>query len=400
MPRPVPAPDVTVPGRFALLFAAQFAAVGVLMPFLPAVLAGHGLTPGQIAAVLATGSAVRLLAAPAVGRGADGFGDARSILVLAAALATVAVSAFAWAPSLGGQALGLPGYAVLIGVAVLHAMMSAPVVPLSDALCLGASRDLRFDYGRVRSAGSASYIVAAIAAGVAVQWAGPVAVIWLAVAAYLATALAARGLPTLPTTGGGRTGFLAPFADPAFRWLLPLSALIQGSHALYYGFSTLHWTAAGLSPSVIGLLWGEGVVVEVALFLWGRPLADRLGPAGLAAVAALAGVLRWSVLAETTWLPALAVVQLLHALTFGCMHLGAMRVLGGMPPGQAATAQTLHASIGVGLASGLLTLGCGPLYAAYGGGAFWAMAALCGLALPLAALLRAALERRPRLPAG
>jgi PPP family 3-phenylpropionic acid transporter len=408
--RRVPAPDVTVPGRFAVLFAAQFAAVGVLMPFLPAVLAGHGLTPGQIAVVLATGSAVRLLAAPAVGRGADGFGDARSILVLAAALATFTVSAFAWAPSLGapslgapslgGPVLGLPAYAALIGVAILHAMVSAPVVPLSDTLCLAAAGRLRFDYGRVRSAGSASYIVAAIAAGVAVQWAGPVVVIWLAAAAFLATALAARGLPALPTTGGGRGGFLAPFADPAFRWLLPLSGLIQGSHALYYGFSTLHWTAAGLSPSVIGLLWGEGVVVEVALFLWGRPLADRLGPAGLAAVAALAGVLRWSVLAETTWLPALVVVQLLHALTFGCMHLGAMRVLGGMPPGQAATAQTLHASVGVGLASGLLTLGCGPLYAAYGGVGFWAMAALCGLALPLAALLQAALKRRQRLPTG
>ncbi|RYJ02862.1 MAG: hypothetical protein EON47_06145, partial [Acetobacteraceae bacterium] len=244
------------------------------------------------------------------------------------------------------------------------------------------------------------YILAAILAGAAVQWAGPVAVIWLAAGAFLLTALAARGLPAMPGTGGGRTGFAAPFADPAFRCLLPLSALIQGSHALYYGFSTLHWTAAGLSPSVIGLLWGEGVVVEVALFLWGRPLADRLGPAGLAAVAALAGVLRWSVLAETTWLPALAVVQLLHALTFGCMHLGAMRVLGGMPPGQAATAQTLHASLGVGLASGLLTLGCGPLYAAFGGGGFWAMAALCGMALPLAVLLQAALKRRPRLSIG
>ncbi|MFC7691724.1 MFS transporter [Paeniroseomonas aquatica] len=246
-------PDRAVPARFALLFAAQFAAVGVLMPFLPAVLAGHGLTPGQIAVVLATGSAVRLLAAPAVGRGADGLGDARTILVLAAALATGTITGFAWAPG-----LGLPAYGALIALAVLHAMVSAPVVPLSDALCLGASRSLRFDYGRVRSAGSASYIAAAIGAGLAVQYAGPVVVIWLAAGCFLLTALAARGLPPLPAGGGGRRGFAAPFADPAFRCILPLSALIQGSHALYYGFSTLHWTAAGLSPAVIGLLWGRG----------------------------------------------------------------------------------------------------------------------------------------------
>ena len=377
---------LSAPPRFALLYAAQFATVGVLQPFLPAVLAGHGLTPGQIAAILALASAVRLLAAPAVGRGADGIGDARSILVLAAGLAACMVTGFAWAP----------GFGALAAVAMLHALVSAPVVPLSDALCLSAARRLGFDYGRARSAGSASYIAAAVLAGFAVQAVGAVAVIWIASLCYLLTVLAARGLPRLEATGGGRGGFRAPFREPAFRWLLPLSALIQGSHALYYGFATLHWQATGLSSGVIGLLWAEGVVVEVLLFLsWGRPLMERLGPGGMALLAASAGLLRWSVTASTSWLPALIAVQLLHALTFGAMHLAAMRVLGGLPPGQAATAQTLHASLGTGLAMGVLTYLCGPLYASFGGAGFWAMAGLCALALPLAMQLRAVLRRRP-----
>ncbi|MFC7475328.1 MFS transporter [Dankookia sp. GCM10030260] len=368
------------PSRFALLFAAQFAAVGVLMPFLPAVLRDHGLTAQQIALVLATGSAVRLLAAPAVGRGADGFGDARTILVLAAALAACTVCGFALAQ----------GFAALLLVAALHAMVNAPVVPLSDALCLGAARERRFDYGRVRSAGSLAFILAAVAAGQAVEWLGVTSIVWLAAGCLGLTALAARGLPAERAAARGRGGFMAPFAVPAFRRILPLSALIQGSHALYYGFGTLHWQAAGLSPGVIGLLWAEGVVAEVALFLWGKPLVERLGASGLAALAAGAGVIRWGVTAETVWLPALATVQLLHAVTFGAQHLAAMRVLGGMPPAQAATAQTLHASIGVGLASGLLTFASGPLYAAWGAQGFWAMAGLCALALPLAFRLRRA----------
>ncbi|WP_165943475.1 MFS transporter [Roseicella aquatilis] len=367
-----------VPSRFALLFAAQFAALGVLMPFLPAVLKSHGLDARQIALVLATGSAVRLLAAPAVGRGADGFGDARTILVLAAACATATVTGFAWAG----------GFAALLLVAALHAMVNAPVIPLTDALCLSASRERGFDYGRVRSAGSLAFILAAVAAGQAVEWLGITSIVWLAALCLGLTALSARGLPSLRGARGGRGGFRAPFASAAFRRILPLSALIQGSHALYYGFGTLHWQAAGLSPGVIGLLWAEGVVAEVALFLWGRPLVERLGAPGLALLAAGAGVLRWGVMAETTWLPALAAAQLLHALTFGAQHLAAMRVLGGLPPAQAATAQTLHASLGVGLASGLLTFASGPLYAALGGAGFWAMAGLCALALPLAWRLR------------
>ncbi len=172
--------------------------------------------------------------------------------------------------------------------------------------------------------------------------------------------------------------------------------VIQGSHALYYGFASIHWAAAGHSAAVIGLLWAEGVVAEVALFFWGRRLADRLGPVGLSLLAAGAGALRWAVTAETAALPALAAVQLLHAATFGAQHLAAMRVLMRIVPAPmaAATAQTLHASLGVGLASGALMLASGPLYAALGGAAFWAMAGLCAAALPAAWRLRRALPSR------
>lgn len=371
---------MTVPARFALLFAAQFAAVGVVLPFLPAVLAGHGLTPSEISIVLAAGAAVRLLAAPLIGARADGLGDPRRVLALAAVLAGCAASGFAL----------LQGFAALLLVNLVHSLCLAPVVPLSDALSLGASRRLRFDYGRVRSAGSASFIVAAAAAGQAVAWGGPDTVVWLFALCLVLTGWAASGLPPEPPAGRGRGSFGAPFRNVAFRRLLPVSALIQGSHALYYGFGTIHWQAAGLSPGVIGVLWAEGVVAEVALFLWGRRLADRLGPAGLATLAAAAGAVRWAVTAETTWLPALAVVQVLHGATFGAMHLAAMRVLAGLPLNQAATAQTLHSSLGVGVASGLLLLASGGLYARFGGTAFWAMAGLCGLALPLAWRLRAA----------
>jgi PPP family 3-phenylpropionic acid transporter len=375
-----------VPHRYALLFTAQFAAVGVMLPFLPAVLAAQGLGATQVAAVLAAGSAVRLLAAPLLGRGADLLGDPRRVLAAGALGAALASCGYALAP---------PAFAALLLVAVLHALAIAPVIPISDALAVQAARREGFDYGRVRSAGSVAFIAAAVLAGQLASLAGVLAVVWLYAACHLATAAAGAALPAAPAVerrrrGGG--GIAAPFRDAAFRWVLPLSALVQGSHAFYYGFATLHWQAAGHSASVIGLLWAEGVIAEVALFLWGRRIADRLGAPGLAALAALAGLARWSVTAETTWLPALAAAQVLHGITFGAMHLAAMRVMARQPPERAATAQTLHASLGVGFVSGALTLASGPLYAAAGGAGFWAMAGLCALALPLAAGLRRALR--------
>jgi PPP family 3-phenylpropionic acid transporter len=52
-----------------------------------------------------------------------------------------------------------------------------------------------------------------------------------------------------------------------------------------------------------------------------------------------------------------------------------------------ATALTLY-STGIGLATALVTLASGPLYAQLGARAFWVMAALCASALPVALSLR------------
>jgi PPP family 3-phenylpropionic acid transporter len=80
-------------------------------------------------------------------------------------------------------------------------------------------------------------------------------------------------------------------------------------------------------------------------------------------------------------LPA-AVLQLLHALTFGATHLGAMNFLSRtVPPGAAASAQALYSGASAGIGSGIVMLGAGALYANYGGRAYLFMAALSALGL-------------------
>ena len=369
---------LSAPVGFALLWAAQFFAFGAMMPFLPAILAEGGLTAAQVGAVMAAGSLVRLLAAPIGGLLADRAADIRRVLALACLLAALTALGY-------GLAAGL---AALLAVQVLHSLLAAPVMPLSDALALGAVRAGRFDYARVRAVGSVAFIIGAVAAGQAAELAGPRAAAWLLAAGLLVASLAALRLPAVPPRPReAKPSLWAPLAEPGFRRILLPAALIQGSHAVYYGFSTLHWQAAGLGSGFVGLLWGLGVAAEVVLFVYGRALADRLGLRGLALLAALAGVLRWSVSAWTTAPAALVVVQLLHGATFGAMHLAAMRALLALPPGLAGRAQALLAAA-VSAATGALIWASGPLYTSLGGGAFWAMAALCALAAPLAWRLR------------
>lgn len=371
--------DSTAARRLALFYAAVFAGPGVTLPFLPAFLALQGLTPSEVAAALAAQQVARLLSGPLIGRAADGTGRRALVAALSAAAAAAASLLL----------LAAPGPLTLAMACALTGALAAPLVPLGDALALRAASLGLCDFGRVRSVGSISFIGGTLAGGVAVRHLGPGIVPWAMAAGYVATSASALLLPGLGTARAkGRGLGLAMLRNRGFLLLLLASGLTQGSHAMHYGFSVLWWQRAGIGPDVSGVLWTVGVVAEIALLMGARDVAGRAGPAGLLAIGAVAGVLRWGATAVTVdpWL--LAPLQLLHALTFGATMLGAAGMIARLvPPELGATAQTLHAAFGPGLATMLLTAASGPLYARFGGAAFLAMAAACAAALIPAALL-------------
>jgi PPP family 3-phenylpropionic acid transporter len=175
-----------------------------------------------------------------------------------------------------------------------------------------------------------------------------------------------------------------------YRRLLIAAALLGGSHALHDSFSVIRWRSAGLDFFTVSALWSESVFAEVAVFLLIGPWLVRwIGPSGAMALAAGAGVVRWTVAASTTSPDLLACIQPLHGLTFALFHLAAIQLIVAVVPLRlAATAQAIYGTLCVGLAIALLTFASGLLYARAGGEAFVFMAALCLLALPICAGLR------------
>jgi hypothetical protein len=83
---------------------------------------------------------------------------------------------------------------------------------------------------------------------------------------------------------------------PLYRRVVLIAALVLGSHAMHDSFAVIMWRAAGIGPGTA--LWSLSVAAEVTVFLFaGRPLLDRLDPAGAAMLAAAAGIVRWTVMA-------------------------------------------------------------------------------------------------------
>jgi PPP family 3-phenylpropionic acid transporter len=171
--------------------------------------------------------------------------------------------------------------------------------------------------------------------------------------------------------------------------LLVAAALIQGSHATFYNLSTMHWEDHGISKTVAGALWAEGILAEIVLFFVAPWTADRCRPTTLLLLGGAAAIVRWTILGTTTSLPWLFASSWLHALTFGCTYLGSLRALDRrVPAHQRVTAQGLlgAATSGVGMVVGGLVGGFA--YQRWEGRAFLTMAAFAGLGLLLAWRLR------------
>lgn len=356
--------------RMALFFAATFAVTGVHLPFWPVWLAAQDQSPAAIGLLLAVGVWVRIVSNPLIADLADRSGQRRRPMLW---LAWGSLGVF----SLFAVATGFPQ---LLLVSLLFGCLWAPLIPLGDDLALLIAYAEGRDYGRIRVWGSISFIVTASLAGWLLAGSGATGILWLLLGLLLANALVCRLLPDRRVTKPDRTLGLPLrqlLRQRDYALFVLAAGLLQASHAVYYGFGSLHWRSAGLGDRLIGLLWSEGVLAEILLFAFSAGILRRIGPLNLLLLGAGGGIVRWTLTAATSDPLALVGLQLLHGLTFGAAHLGAMHYMArAVPPGLTASAQSLYSALTGGIFLGGALILSGPLYAHAGGAAFLAMAAM------------------------
>ena len=376
--------------RLSLFYAATFLAIGISMPFWPVWLHGRGLNAAEIGIVLSTGMWVRAFTNPLIAQLADRYGRPDRMVAVLAWIALASNAAY----------LGVDGFWPILLIGIVGGAAYSAMFPMGDAVTMLKVRDGAVDYGHVRLWGSLAFILAATAGGRIIAGQPTELILWLVIGCMALQLGVVYGLPRSRTAGTARLGtpLIAIARDRPFVAFVAVASLLQASHAVYYGFATLHWQAAGYDATVIGALWAEGVIAEVVLFAVSKRVFARMTPLSLLALAATAGVVRWAVLGSTTALPALIAVQGLHAFTFGATHLAAMhQIARTVPAAHGATAQSFYSSFAGGLSMAAAMLVSGWLYARFGGLAFFAMAgiSLAG-GLAIVALVRATGSRSGR----
>lgn len=375
--------------RLSLFYAAFFALIGVQQPFWPLWLASKGLGVAEIGIALAVGIGIKALSAPLAAHFADRSGDGRRLIRVLATTSLGAFCLFALAD----------GFWPIVVVSVLFYGLWPPVMSLTESITVRAARQGVLNYGRVRLWGSVSFIVVALASGQTLVVLPAQAVFWVSLALLAFAVVACRRLPDAPVAASHsrRLPIVEVLRNRSFVAVIAACALIQGSHAVYYAFATLHWRAAGYSEAVIGALWAEGVIAEIILFAFDRPLLARLGAGGLIVLAGACGGVRWLGTGLSAELPALVALQALHAFSFGAAHIGAMAFIAGrVAPGVTATAQSLYSGLVWGVGLGSMLLAAGWLYRDLGGSAFQAMAVVALAGVLVAAPVAVSARRFPR----
>jgi len=354
--------------RLAAFYAAIFVVFGIQLPFFPVWLKAKGLDAGMIGVVLAAPIIVRVFSITLATRVVDRRDALRAAIMMASA-----------ASVLGYTLVGLAnGPAAILAAYAVAALVFTPLLPLADTYALKGLHQRGRAYGPVRLWGSAAFIVGTFIAGIATDTIPARHLIWLIVAGYGISALAATLLAPLstsaPPAGETQPAARGLLRDPAFLAGVAAASLIQASHAVYYSFSALAWGAAGLDGTTIAGLWALGVIAEIVLFALQGRLPRLVTPTVLLMIGGLGGALRWGVMALDPPSSALPLLQLLHAASFGATHLGMLGfVAAKAPAGQGATAQG-YLAVALGTTMAVATGISGLLYAAFGSLAYAAMA--------------------------
>ncbi len=264
------------------------------------------------------------------------------------------------------------------------------VIATTDALTLThVQHHPSEDYGRIRSWGSAGFIVGGFLLALLVHLIGRVAVPPVLAALLFLTAVVA--ICSAATSTPSRGSQLADAArtlqrSSIVRRLLFVSFVNRLAVQGLYIFLPLHLQDLGVTDALIPAYWSIGVLSEIVLLRLAPQLFGARTPRTMLCFCFAVCVLQYALTAMITNPWVLLPVMLLHGVTFGVWYYTTVMWLGHEVEAPIrTTAQALFQSVGFGIGGSISAIGAGYLFqAGRGGMLFTAAAALSALTLGIA----------------
>ena len=343
----------------ALSFFGYYCAYGVFVPFFPVWLKSQHYGEELIGMVLASAYVFRFV---------GGLFFSGLIKRASQLINSLRLLALASALIMAGLSFAAESFWLLFGAIGLFAMVNSAGMPITDSLASTWQRQIQLDYGKARLIGSMAFVVGVTLFGNVIGFFGEQNIVWILTALLLVYSMMQCVTPTIPPQdepseqATAEVRYWDLLKNNTTLRVLIASSLIQGSHAAYYVYSVLYWTSLGIPVSQTSLLWGVAVVAEILLFFFSRRLLQNWKVTTIFYLATFACIVRWLGLAtaNTIWL--IAILQLLHSLTYAVAHYGMVRYITTQPQAHISKLQALYNGFSNSAMVAILTALSGVIY--------------------------------------
>ncbi len=284
------------------------------MPFLGLYLQSLAFSPEQIGYVSAIMMLTRVIAPNIWGWLSDRTGRRLGIIRWGAFLACLCFSVLLWHQS----------FFWVVAVVVTYSFFWNAVLAQFEVITLSYLEGLSHHYSQIRLWGSVGFIVVVVGLGYWFDWVSIGYLPW-AVLLFLGliwlSSLAISEPPKSLLEIESSKGFTEYLSSRVVVCFLLSAFFLQVSHGSYYTFYSVYLESLSYSRQAIGILWGLGVVAEVAIFLVMHKLVKQFGLRALLILTLVVTVLRWWLIGcFPEQLSVLLIAQLLHAFSFGVAH--------------------------------------------------------------------------------
>jgi PPP family 3-phenylpropionic acid transporter len=364
--------------RLSGFYLFYFASLGTLVPYWSLYLKSLGFSLTEIGELVAILMATKIVAPYVWGWIADHTGQRMVIVRIASLLAAIAFAGV----------FAVTSYWWLAAVMVVFSFFWNASLPQFEATTMNHLGNDTWRYSSIRLWGSVGFIITAAGLGPLLDSYGagvlPAIVIGLFIAIWLSSlAVPESAAGHLPLD---QEPLRKVLGRPLVVALLCVCFLMQASHGPYYAFFTLYLEDFGYSRSLIGQLWGLGVIAEIGVFLMMPRLLPRFGARRLLLAAVGLTTLRWLLIAVfAAYVPVILFAQTLHAASFGLYHAVAIYMIHTQFTGvHQGRGQALYSSLSFGAGGAAGSLVSGYLWTGINPEAMFLLAAvtsLCALAV-------------------
>lgn len=324
--------DRTSNSAFNLVISSQyflyFGVMGIFLPYFNLYCYHLNFSGFQIGALSALRSVVMIVFSLIWSVLADRFQIRRPLYILCNFLSTALWIFFFYTTD----------FWTMLAIMVFYTLFYAPIISFLEAFTMDVLGEAKKSYGRLRVWGSMAFITTVLVLGRVIDMYSIEIIIVLIFCGSLIQASISIKIPDIrikkETTFRSKAKVLMTQKVAVFLFC---AFLMLVSHGAYYGFFSIHLEELGYDKTFIGIAWALASISEILVMINSDRIFKRFSMENVLIFSFMVAALRWFALFFAKSSPAILLLQLLHAITYGTFHVASILYIDSLTPPEAKT---------------------------------------------------------------